>query len=85
MEGGTLAKYGLDVGHAGPPVAVLLVRVSHKQGVQLLVYADVAGVLAAGGAVAHGGGFALPVLSAGAVVRSCALPKVSSMSLVCAA
>ena len=54
---------------------ILLVRVPHQDGIELLVGADVAGVLAAGGAVAHGGGFALPVLGGGAVVRSCALPK----------
>ena len=28
-DGGTLLKYGLDVGHAGPPVVVLLVGVPH--------------------------------------------------------
>ena len=28
-EGGTLAKHGLDVGHAGPSIVVLLVRVPH--------------------------------------------------------
>ena len=82
MKGGTLAKYGLDVGHAGPSIMVLLVRVPHQHGIQLLVGADVAGVLAAGGAVAHGGGSALPVLGGGAVVRVYALPK-SLVSVPC--
>merc|ERR1712091_631074 len=44
---GTLDAHGLDVGHAGPPIIVLLVRVSHDHRIQLLVGADVAGVLAA--------------------------------------
>jgi len=74
-KGRTLLGYGLDVGHAGSPVVVLLVGVPHKHGIELLVGADIAGVLAAGGAVAHGEGSALVVLAAGAVVRACALPK----------
>ena len=71
---GTLDAHGLDVGHAGPPVVVLLVGVPHYHRIELLIYTNVAGVLAAGGAVAHGEGSALPVLGGGAVVRSCALP-----------